>query len=138
MVGGGGRRGVPWGGVIGCGRQGGAFASTPDASNPRDNGGNGVSEDGVVQKLPIGRATIDLHLPRERSAATREEISGWVRTAGEAVATTTAGFRLLHPTLTVTLIDDSDEIHGTEYDGALIRMRIGRAVNKRSWPTIGR
>lgn len=56
---------------------------------------------------------------------THTQLLTWVETGAKAVSNVYGKFPVSRVTIEISSDDDGDEIHGAEYDGDLIRMRIG-------------
>jgi hypothetical protein len=81
-----------------------------------------------VLTIKLGDRTIDVRISDDHFDVTPSQLVDWVTTGAKAVSNIYGAFPVAHATIQIRLEDDGDEIHGTEYDGDLIRIGLGRHV----------
>lgn len=80
--------------------------------------------------LHQGNAVIAVYIAPDHFSVSQEQLLDWVKTGAHAVSNFYFKFPVPHVAIYITREGDGDEIHGTEYDGTLIRMRLGPNVGE--------
>jgi len=91
--------------------------------------GDAVAASDSVLVLHSGTSSIDVRIADEKFAASREQLLGWIQTGVKAVTNYLGYFPVHHVRVAITAEGEGNDIRGTEYDGNLIRMRLGPAVS---------
>jgi hypothetical protein len=78
--------------------------------------------------IHLGDRTIDVQIPDDHFDAPNAQLMNWVETGAKAVSNYYGSFPVKHAVIRIGAEGDSDQIHGTEFEGNLIRMRLGRHV----------
>jgi hypothetical protein len=107
--------------ILGCG--GGQIPLHDTVASTPQN--DEAPADGTVQTFRLGGGSITLRVTRDHFLVSDAQLLRWVQTGAKAVTNYLGKFPVARLTIEITREGDSDEIHGTEYEGSLIRMRIG-------------
>jgi hypothetical protein len=83
---------------------------------------------GSDQTIQLGDRTIAVQIAPDHFDAAPAEILDWVKTGARAVSNVYGQFPVKQVTIQIRPDDDPDQIHGTEFDGDLIRMGLGQHI----------
>lgn len=106
-------------------------ATVPLHDRPTQPPQNDVpAPDRSTQIIRVGGGSIDVRVADDHFLATGPQLLQWVQAGANAVTNYLGKFPVTHVTIEITAEGEGDEIHGTEYEGSLIRMRIGRKTTR--------
>jgi hypothetical protein len=90
------------------------------------------ADDGPVQYtdhlIHSGDSAIDVQISGDQFGVSQEQLLNWVKTGAKAVSNYIGKFPVARVTVRISAEDVGQEIHGREFDGEQIRMRIGSTV----------
>jgi hypothetical protein len=107
--------------IAGCGGGQVPLNDTQATAPPGDIAAN--SDEVTVIQVPGGSITVDI--ADDKFLPTHAQLLGWVQTGANAVTNYLGKFPVARVKIEITREGEGDEIHGTEYEGSLIRMRLG-------------
>jgi len=99
-----------------------------DSTTPAGNS-VGTPPSSSAQALHVGASNIDVRITGDPFPASQARLMNWVATGARAVSNFYGKFPVKWVLIQISAEGDGDEIHGTEYDGHLIRMRLGPNVS---------
>jgi hypothetical protein len=83
-----------------------------------------------AQVIHVGTSNIDVRIGDGDFQASHAQMMDWVATGAKAVTNFYGKFPVKWVLIQISAEGDGDEIHGTEYEGHLIRMRLGPNVSE--------
>jgi hypothetical protein len=107
--------------IPGCGR-GQVPLNDTQASAPA---GGVAANRGEAKVLHVRAGSIVVDISDDQFLPSRAQMLDWVQTGAKAVTNYLGKFPVARVKIEITREGDGDEIHGTEFEGSLIRMRLG-------------